>query len=295
VTDPESEYERAQERTHERGYEPVYDQRPVYEHSAYEQQHFDSGYPSDSDSDDGVSQEAPEAVDPQQWIDRLTADLEDAQHRLGPEHRDTFKARVDLATAYRQIGEPGLAVPLAVRNTLQAGMLFPAGGPVPASLRKFQDEVCAEAGYTVGDVRLLESVDEEVQAVIVAVPDERESAAFESSTFESGAFEPDSFEPEPAADEPKPVEADAYAEFPETTAEMTVDMSIDTSTGMVTDMVVVDPPSAVPHAEAAVATAESELAYEVIRLRFELQEAERTIDRLRRRNGKLIDALREDD
>ena len=166
-----------------------------------------------------------ETVDPQHWIDHLNAELERVEAHSGADHRDALKARTDLATAYRQVGEPGLAVPLAVRNVAQAEQFFPHLAP---SLRTFRDEVCSEAGYTVSDVKLLTGgeIEEELVEAVIEAPEE--------------ALEED----------------------------------------------VAEAPSSV---------AESDLYYEVIRLRFQLQEAQRTIERLRRRNAKLLDALSDDD
>ncbi|GAA1952610.1 hypothetical protein [Catenulispora subtropica] len=282
-----------------------------------------AGEPDDVD-DQELVEEYPDA-DPQQWISGLIADLERAEQGIGSGPRDVLMARIKLAQAYSELGDTVQAAPLAVANVAQAERLFPSSEGMLRQLREFRDAACEAAGWTAAMMRdeadeAGEAADEEGPSELVARPwPETEDPAAEEEPSEPvarpwpkaeavaeawpavGVGEDEeallggtAVVAEPvAASEPEPAGAVIH-EFvrrtPETEAAAQPAAQAATPPA---ELAIPAPPEPeyAEEVEPTVPAAELAAFEEIIRLRYELREAHRTIDRLKHVNRKLREAL----
>lgn len=285
--------------------------------------------PEDVDqvSDDEPEQQFEGPADPQEWIDQLIQVLLTAEQGIGAGPRDALMARIKLAQAYSEIGDPTSAAPLAVENVLQAEELFPASESWLRGLRDFRDAVCEAAGWSASQMRRAEP-----ELAFVSEPEPQPEPAAEPVPAAPPVAETDS---EVAAEAgfapPAPSEAglggefappedetafvtefvteyvpadDGFGEpeaFPDVVVvEETVIVSAGPDDGTVEVVEVVeavrafDPVEAgtdAEHDDGEFVISDAAAYEEIIRLRYELRDARRTIDRLRHVNAKLREAL----
>jgi hypothetical protein len=274
-------------------------------------------------------------ADPQEWISSLTADLERAEQGIGSGPRDVLMARIKLAQAYSELGDPVQAAPLAVANVAQAMRLFPSSEGMLRQLREFRDAACEAAGWTAAMMREPdEDVAEEQPSELVARPEHVAAAEPAGERAAEPAAEPVSepaaepaaetaaepaAEPvaEPAAEpaaEPEPAGAVIH-EFvrrsPEPDA-LQWAAEVQAALTQPAELAVPAPPEPEYAEEVEPRPASADLAElgdladlsdladlaaieEIIRLRYELREAQRTIERLRHVNRKLREALEFDE
>jgi hypothetical protein len=250
----------------------------------------DAAEPVEADEEAEAEQEGP--ADPQEWLDQLTAELRRAeQGSFGSGPRDALAARVRLAQAYSELGDSVSAAPLAVQNVAQAEELFPSSEGMLAQLREFRDAACEAAGWTAAMMRTAEP-----EPVVVVVEGSTEPMLIDELTGQADeALLGDRSPADPEADADANTDAEAdeadEAENEILTGAFTADSQgvVETPTALA-----VAEPEQIEDAEEvrSPSTAIDLAAYEeIVRLRFELRDAQRTIARLRHTNQKLREAL----
>jgi len=275
--------------------------------------------PVDELIEEPVEEYAEPYADPQEWISGLIAKLERAEQGIGSGPRDALMARIKLAQAYSELGDTVQAAPLAVANVAQAMRLFPSSEGMLRQLREFRDAACEAAGWTAAMMR--EPDEDELAAEepseLVARPDASAEAEpgeqAEELTAEERRMEeptPEAEAPAPAHQSPEPEPAGAVIhEFvrraPEPDA-LQWAAEVQAALTQPAELAIPSPPEPEYAEEVEPALASADLAdlsdladlaaiEEIIKLRYELREAQRTIERLRHVNRKLREALEFDE
>ncbi|MEY9862299.1 hypothetical protein ABH935_007944 [Catenulispora sp. GAS73] len=272
--------------------------------------------PIEEPADDPVEEYADPYADPQEWISSLIAKVERAEQGIGSGPRDALMARIKLAQAYSELGDTVQAASLAVKNVAQARQLFPSSEGMLRQLREFRDAACEAAGWTAAMMRESEEdVAVEEPSELVTRPDAATAAGAEAAE----ADEDFDFEQEAPAAEPAPTPASQPAEAesvgavihefvrrsPEPDA-LQWAAEVQAALTQPAELAIPSPPEPEYAEEVEPALASADLAdlsdladlaaiEEIIRLRYELREAQRTIERLRHVNRKLREALEFDE
>ena len=283
------------------------------------------GDPSGDAAAEPVEEPVEEYADPQEWIRGLITALERAEQGIGSGPRDVLMARIKLAQAYSELGDTVQAAPLAVANVAQAQRLFPSSEGMLRQLREFRDAACEAAGWTAAMMR--ESAEDyeadgedgfgrpselvSRAAAVAAAAETTESAtpydpaedfAAEREPVAAAASEGHQLlDPEPAGAVihefvRRPQEPDALQWAAEVQAALT----------QPAELAIPTPPEPEYAEEVEPGLAAGDLAElsdladlaaieEIIRLRYELREAQRTVERLRHVNRKLREALEYDE
>ncbi|MEY9889456.1 hypothetical protein ABIA31_003107 [Catenulispora sp. MAP5-51] len=288
--------------------------------------------PADEPIDEPVEEYAEPYADPQEWISGLVAKLERAEQGIGSGPRDALMARIKLAQAYSELGDSVQAAPLAVANVAQARRLFPSSEGMLRQLREFRDAACEAAGWTAAMMRESdEDLDAEEPSELVARPDAAQDSARERVPAQAEAAADLAAEPElpeipqtpetpelqeipemPAhrshLAEPEPVGAvihEFVRRVPEPDA-LQWAAEVQAALTQPAELAIPAPPEPEYAEEVEPALASADLAdlsdladlaaiEEIIKLRYELREAQRTIERLRHVNRKLREALEYDE
>ncbi|WP_194915420.1 hypothetical protein [Catenulispora rubra] len=281
--------------------------------------------PIEEPVEDAVEDYADPYADPQEWISSLIAKVERAEQGIGSGPRDALMARIKLAQAYSELGDTVQAAPLAVKNVAQARQLFPSSEGMLRQLREFRDAACEAAGWTAAMMRESEEeVTVEEPSELVTRPDAvaaaAEAAVAEAAMAEAAEEAEDfGFEHETPAAEPAPNPASQPAEAesvgavihefvrrsPEPDA-LQWAAEVQAALTQPAELAIPSPPEPEYAEEVEPALASADLAdlsdladlaaiEEIIRLRYELREAQRTIERLRHVNRKLREALEYDE
>lgn len=265
-----------------------------------------------------VEEYAEPYADPQEWISGLVAKLERAEQGIGSGPRDALMARIKLAQAYSELGDTVQAAPLAVANVAQAMRLFPSSEGMLRQLREFRNAACEAAGWTAAMMREPDEDElaEEEPSELVARPDAPAQAEpaeglaleTEAPAPEAQASEAQPPAPEHQSPEPEPVGAVIH-EFvrraPEPDA-LQWAAEVHAALTQPAEIAIPSPPEPEYAEEVEPALASADLAdlsdladlaaiEEIIKLRYELREAQRTIERLRHVNRKLREALEFDE
>ena len=259
--------------------------------------------------EEAVEEYAEPYADPQEWISSLIAELERAEQGIGSGPRDALMARIKLAQAYSELGDTVQAAPLAVANVAQAMRLFPSSEGMLRQLREFRDAACEAAGWTAAMMREPDEDElaEEEPSELVARPDVVAAAA---DAEPAGDFAPDHETPAPAHRPAEPESVGAVIhEFvrrsPEPDA-LQWAAEVQAALTQPAELAIPAPPEPEYAEEVEPALASADLAdlsdladlaaiEEIIKLRYELREAQRTIERLRHVNRKLREALEFDE
>jgi len=282
--------------------------------------------PIEEPVEDPVEDYADPYADPQEWISSLIAKVERAEQGIGSGPRDALMARIKLAQAYSELGDTVQAASLAVKNVAQARQLFPSSEGMLRQLREFRDAACEAAGWTAAMMRESEEdVAVEEPSELVTRPDAVPAAeaavradAAEAATAPDAA-EDFGFEQETQSAEPTPSPASQPAEAesvgavihefvrrsPEPDA-LQWAAEVQAALTQPAELAIPSPPEPEYAEEVEPALASADLAdlsdladlaaiEEIIRLRYELREAQRTIERLRHVNRKLREALEFDE
>lgn len=288
--------------------------------------------PVDELVEEPVEDYAEPYADPQEWISGLVAKLERAEQGIGSGPRDALMARIKLAQAYSELGDTVQAAPLAVANVAQAMRLFPSSEGMLRQLREFRDAACEAAGWTAAMMREpdADELAEEEPSELVARPDALAEAEpgepaedgpgepAEELTAEDLMAEglrvedptPEAETPTPTRQSPEPEPAGAVIhEFvrraPEPDA-LQWAAEVQAALTQPAELAIPSPPEPEYAEEVEPALASADLAdlsdladlaaiEEIIKLRYELREAQRTIERLRHVNRKLREALEFDE
>ena len=282
--------------------------------------------PIEEPVEDPVEEYADPYADPQEWISSLIAKVERAEQGIGSGPRDALMARIKLAQAYSELGDTVQAAPLAVKNVAQARQLFPSSEGMLRQLREFRDAACEAAGWTAVMMRESEEdVAVEEPSELVTRPGAVAEAAVATEAAEAAvadaaeAAQDFGFEPETPAAEPAPSPASQPAEAesvgavihefvrrsPEPDA-LQWAAEVQAALTQPAELAIPSPPEPEYAEEVDPALASADLAdlsdladlaaiEEIIRLRYELREAQRTIERLRHVNRKLREALEFDE
>jgi hypothetical protein len=267
-------------------------------------------------------------ADPQEWIGSLIAKLDRAEQGIGSGPRDALMARIKLAQAYSELGDTVQAAPLAVANVAQARRLFPSSEGMLRQLREFRDAACEAAGWTAAMMREEAEAGEDGSEAVSETPSEL--AARPDVEAPAQVPVPNAT---PAPDAALALDADPAEDFAVDDEAPASPLGEPESVGAVIHEFVRRPqdpdatqwaaetPAALPQpaelaiptppepeyaeeVEPALASADladlSDLAdlaalEEIIRLRYELRESQRTIERLRHVNRKLREALEFDE
>ena len=276
--------------------------------------------PIEDPAEDAVEEYADPYADPQEWLSSLIAKVERAEQGIGSGPRDALMARIKLAQAYSELGDTVQAAPLAVENVAQAMRLFPSSEGMLRQLREFRDAACEAAGWTAAMMRESEQdVTVEEPSELVTRPDAVATAdAAEAAEAIETAEDFDAEQETPAA-EPAPGPASQPAEAepagavihefvrrsPEPDA-LQWAAEVHAALTQPAELAIPAPPEPEYAEEVEPALASADLAdlsdladlaaiEEIIRLRYELREAQRTIERLRHVNRKLREALEFDE
>ena len=259
-----------------------------------------------------VEQDGP--ADPQEWLDRLTEELRRAeQGSFGSGPRDALAARIRLAQAYSELGDSVSAAPLAVQNVAQAEELFPSSEGMLAQLREFRDAACEAAGWTAAMMRTAEP-----EPVVVVQSAPAEPMLIDELTEQAAAAAAEAaFDVDVEADVESRGESDAetdVANDAESDAENDADGPLDAESSTAessnadnaaaaapesapaTTALALSDPEQIEDAEEVLAPRNPAIVdhavyEEIVRLRYELRDAQRTIARLRHTNKKLREAL----
>jgi hypothetical protein len=276
---------------------------------------------------DAVEEYADPYADPQEWISSLIAKVEQAEQGIGSGPRDALMARIKLAQAYSELGDTVQAAPLAVKNVAEVRRLFPSSEGMLRQLREFRDAACEAAGWTAAMMRESDeetAVEEPSELVMrpdaVAEADPAEDFVVEQEqvpTTPANADPAEDFAPEHEAPAPGPASQPAEAESvgavihefvrrsPEPDA-LQWAAEVQAALTQPAELAIPAPPEPEYAEEVETALAAADLAdlsdladlaaiEEIIRLRYELREAQRTVERLRHVNRKLREALEFDE
>ncbi|MEZ0108403.1 hypothetical protein ABH920_002401 [Catenulispora sp. EB89] len=288
--------------------------------------------PIEEPVEDPVEDYADPYADPQEWISSLIAKVERAEQGIGSGPRDALMARIKLAQAYSELGDTVQAASLAVKNVAQARQLFPSSEGMLRQLREFRDAACEAAGWTAAMMRESEedvAVEEPSELVTrpdavpaaeaATAPDAAVRADAAEAALAPDAAEDSGFEQETQSAEPTPSPASRPAEAesvgavihefvrrsPEPDA-LQWAAEVQAALTQPAELAIPSPPEPEYAEEVEPALASADLAdlsdladlaaiEEIIRLRYELREAQRTIERLRHVNRKLREALEFDE
>ena len=289
--------------------------------------------PDEESAEEPVEEYAEPYADPQEWISSLVAKLERAEQGIGSGPRDALMARIKLAQAYSELGDTVQAAPLAVANVAQAMRLFPSSEGMLRQLREFRDAACEAAGWTAAMMREPDEDElaEETPSELVARPDAlaetepvpaapvpaQAEAAEELTAQEPTGQEPTTHEPTSQAETPAPTHQSPEPEpagavihefvrrAPEPDA-LQWAAEVQAALTQPAEIAIPSPPEPEYAEEVEPALASADLAdlsdladlaaiEDIIKLRYELREAQRTIERLRHVNRKLREALEFDE